>query len=90
MPISKPIVAMTASVNAQGTSSGMGRAYHSSAVAVTQITETASIHGLRRPVWSAIDPKIGLKTAIATPATAMARLHCAAPVVGSAAMPLVK
>ena len=47
-----------------------GCAHHSDRDAPAHVTTNAAIHGLRRPAASAMAPKIGVKTAISTPAPA--------------------
>ena len=66
-------------------SAGSGRVYQRNAVAATVIAANAPSQGLRRPVRSAMEPRIGLSTAIRTPETASAWPQAAVPSMGLSA-----
>jgi hypothetical protein len=57
---------------------------------ITSIAPNAAIHGLRRPLASAIAPNTGDINAIINPAAAVANPHKDWPLAGSAATRLAK
>ena len=76
---------MTKKASAHSMSAGSGRVYQRNAVATTVIAAKTPSQGFRRPVRSAIEPRIGLSTAIRTPDTASAWPHAAVPSIGLSA-----
>ena len=62
---------------------GSGSAYQSSAVRATVMPTKAAIHGLRRPLRSAMAPSTGLSTATPNPERPMAYPQAALPAVSS-------
>ncbi len=52
-----------------------------------QISEKAAIHGLRRPLWSAMAPNTGDRMAMAKPESVMARPHWPVAITGFSATP---
>src|SRR6516164_5509846 len=67
-----------------------GRPNHISAEPITSIAPNAAIHGLRRPLASAIAPRTGDSNAIAMPAAAVAKPQSACPLAASGATCVAK
>ena len=57
---------------------------------ITSSAPKPAIHGLRRPLASAIAPSTGDSNAITSPAAAVANPHSACPLAGSGATKLAK
>ena len=63
---------------------------HISEAPITSSAPKPAIHGLRRPLASAIAPSTGDSSAIIRPAAAVANPHSACPCAGSGATKLAK
>src|SRR4051794_26370585 len=80
------MVAITKASSRDGITLGSpGLPNHSKAEPITSSTPNAAIHGLRRPLASAMAPSTGDSSAIITPAAAVAKPHSDCPLAGSEA-----
>ncbi len=81
---STPMVAI-ANTSSSGamTLTSPGLPNHISEEPITSIVPNAAIHGLRRPLASAIAPSTGDNSAIVKPAVAVAKPHSDCPLAGS-------
>ena len=83
---STPMVATTNASSSGGITPGSpGLPNHIRPEPITSSAPNAAIHGLRRPLASAIAPSTGDSSAITSPAAAVAKPHSDCPLAGSAA-----
>ena len=81
---------MKAAVSTRAVDSTPGAPHHSAADAATMTRVQNTIQALRPLPWSAMAPRIGLRTAMAKAAAPWVNAHWEAPVVLSGAMAAAK